>query len=463
MTLARTLVRRWRALRPEPLPAAVMATAREHLLDAIGVGLASSGSAVGAPYLAYAETVATGGKASVFGCTAGASAADAAMINGGLIHSLEYDDTHTGSIVHGSAVLAAAALAAGEAAGATGAAVLGAYARGWEVLVRLGLAAPGGFQARGFQITSVGGALVAALIGAELFGLDEDQSLAAVGIALSQSSGVFEFLTNGSSVKSLHPGWAAHGGLIAAQLARAGLTGPLTAIEGKFGLFATFAGDPNGAGRLSVLLDDFGTLWHLPDAAFKFYPCCHYIHPFVEAAGILADRGVTPETVRRLTCRVPQGAAAIVCEPWELKQAPATPHAARWSLPIVIAARLFEGVVGLGTFEAPISPAVRELAARMAWEPLRDADFPRLFEAELCCELADGSTETVRVNDVYGNRSRPAAKADVRRKFRANAARVLDEAAVAALETAVAELDRAASLAAISDALRPEIRKQRTA
>ncbi len=463
MTISAELVRRWRALRKEELPVPVMAAARQHLLDAIGVGLAAAGSGTGAPYRSYAAAIANGGKASVFGCPTGAAAWDAAMVNGGLIHSLEYDDTHTGSIVHGSATLAAAALAAGEAAGATGAAVLGAYARGWEVLVRIGLAAPGGFQARGFQITSVAGALVAALIGADLFGLDEDQSMAAVGIALSQASGVFEFLTNGSSVKSLHPGWAAHGGLIAAQLARAGMTGPLTAIEGRFGLFATFAGDPGAALRLRGLLDDLGTVWHLPDAAFKFYPCCHYIHPFVEAAGILADRGVTPAGIRRLICRVPAGAASIICEPWTAKQVPATPHAARWSLPIVVAARLVEGSVGLATFETPIAPAARDLATRIVWEPLPDAAFPRRFEAELSCELIDGRTETVRVDDVYGNHSRPAADEDVRRKFRANAAHALDADAVAALETAVAELDRAASLAAVSGALRPEIRKQRTA
>lgn len=455
MTLSRQLVRRWRALRQDPLPANVVAAARLHLLDAIGVGLASAGSEVGAPYLRYAASVAHGGKASVFGCASGALAADAAMINGGLTHSLEYDDTHTGSIVHGSAVLAAAALAAAETARASGAELLGAYARGWEALVRLGMAAPGRFQERGFQITSVGGALVAALIGADLFGLDEDQSVAAIGIALSQASGVFEFLSNGSSVKSLHPGWAAHAGLVAAQLARAGTTGPLTAIEGKFGLFAAFAADRAAAERFSASLDDLGRVWHLLDAAFKFYPCCHYIHPFVEAAGILAERGVKPERVRRLTCRVPQGAAGIVCEPWALKQAPATSHAARWSLPVSVAARLVDGSVGLATFEAPIGEAVLGLAARMGWEPLPDANFPQAFEAELVCELTDGGSETVRVDDVYGNSSRPPAEVDIRRKFRANASRVLAGDAVAWLETAVASLDAAISLDVISQALKP--------
>ena len=148
------------------------------------------------------------------------------MINGGLIHSLEFDDTHTASIAHGSAVLAAGALAVAEAQKASGAALLGAYARGWEVLIRFGLAAPNGFHAKGFMSTSVTGTLAVALLAAQLMRLDEDRTLAAIGIALSQASGVMEFLTNGSSVKSLHPGWAAHGGVVAAMLARAGMTGP---------------------------------------------------------------------------------------------------------------------------------------------------------------------------------------------------------------------------------------------
>ncbi|MGH7209975.1 MAG: MmgE/PrpD family protein, partial [Acetobacteraceae bacterium] len=292
MTLARALVHRIRSLGSGRVPPDVAASARLHLLDAVGVGLAASAGNVGAPYRRFAATLASGGPASVFGARQGAAPADAALVNGGLIHSLEYDDTHTGAIVHGSAVLAPAALAAAEASDTSGANLLATYAIGWEVLVRIGLASPGGFQARGFQVTSVGGSLVAALIGAMLAGLDEDSTVAALGIALSQSSGVFEFLSNGSSVKSLHPGWAAHAGLIAAHLAAAGMTGPETSLDGRYGLFAAFAGDAAAPERLRALLADLGTRWHLREAAYKFHPCCHYIHPFVEAANLLLARGV---------------------------------------------------------------------------------------------------------------------------------------------------------------------------
>ena len=445
MTLAVKVVQAWRAAAKERLPERVAHAARLHLLDAIGVGLAAAGSDVGQPYLRVAAQLAEG-KASVFGRASGAGAADAALVNGGLIHSLEYDDTHTASIVHGSSVVAATTLAVAETTGASGAALLGAYVRGWELLVRMGLAAPGGFQARGFQVTSVGGALAAALVAAELQDLDEPASVAALGISLSQAAGVLEFLSNGSSVKSLHPGWAAHAGVLAAMFARAGMTGPETSFEGSFGLFRQFAGSEGAATAFSAQLESFGKNWHLPDAAFKFYPCCHYLHPFIEAAGVLAERGVRADAAGRILCRVPAGAAPVICEPWSLKQAPQTPHAARWSLPIVVAARIAEGRVGLDTFERPASRAVLELARRIEWEPLAGARFPERFEAEIVC-----GAHHIRIDDVFGNPSRPPGREDVFAKFLGNARRSLSGEAAEALARA---LDAGASAAELGAQLK---------
>ena len=454
MTLARELVRAARVAAQTPLPEDAALAARLHLLDAIGVGLASAGSPIGAAYRGLAAEIVKGGPSTVFGQAGGASAADAALINGGLIHSLEFDDTHTASIAHGSAVLAAGALAVAEARGADGAALIGAYARGWEVLIRFGLAAPNGFHAKGFMSTSVTGTLAVALLAAELMGLDEDRAVAAVGIALSQASGVMEFLTNGSSVKSLHPGWAAHGGVVAAMLARAGMTGPETSLDGKHGLFRQFTGDEAAAGRFRGLLAGIGSEWHLPKAAYKFYPCCHYLHPFIEAAGKLAERGVRAGDVARMVCRVPAGEAAVICEPWEGKQAPETGHAARWSLPIAVAARLVEGKVDLATFESPASGAVRDLARRIAWEPLPGARFPERFEAEIVCERKGAAAETVRIDDVYGNHTRAPGAGPILAKFRANAARSLQAQAIASVERAMDGLTTAPDLGALSRALR---------
>jgi 2-methylcitrate dehydratase PrpD len=301
--------------------------------------------------------------------------------------------------------------------------------------------------------TSVTGTVASALLAAELMGLDEDRSVAAIGIALSQASGVMEFLTNGSSVKSLHPGWAAHGGVVAALFARAGMTGPETSLDGKHGLFRQFTGDESAAGRFRALIGDLGREWHLPKAAYKFYPCCHYLHPFIEAAGKLAERGVRAADVERILCRVPQGEAAVICEPWETKQSPANGHAARWSLPITVATQLVEGKVDLATFETTASDAVRSLARRISWEPLGGARFPERFEAELVCETKRGTSETVRIDDVFGNHTRPPSADAVLAKFRSNAARSLKADAVDTLERVALQLVTARNLGTLSLAL----------
>ena len=437
-----------------PLPEEVSQAARLHFMDALGVGLAAAGSPVGTPYRIFSKGNSDRGPATILGRSHGASAADAALVNGGLMHSLEFDDTHTGSIMHGSSVVAAAALAAGEAAGASGAGVLGAYVRGWEALARFGLAAPGRFHAQGFQATSVAGTLAAALVAAELHGLDEDLSVAALGIALSQSSGVMEFLSNGSSVKSLHSGWAAHGGVLAALLASASMTGPQTSLEGRWGLFRQFAGDDGAAQRMRGLIGSLGEKWHLPEAAFKFFPCCHYLHPFIEAAGILAARGLRAAEVKSIVCEVPAGAAPVICEPWERALAPPTGHAARWSLPVVVAARLVEGKVDLATFERQAAPAVSELARRIRWVPLENARFPERFEAVIRCETVSGASQAVRIDDVDGNHTRPPSAQRVREKFSANAARALAPGAVEALAQAAERLSSAPDLDALTRALR---------
>jgi len=453
MSLSRAIVDCLRGLADSDLPDDVRDVAKLHILDVLGVGLAAAASSVGRPYGVYAGRLAGQGPSTILARSGGFSAADAALVNGGLIHSLEFDDTHTGSIVHGSSVLAATAIAAGEASRASGNAVLGTYLRWYEIFIRIGLAAAGAFQSRGFQLTSVGGTLCAAGIAAELAGCDAETTVMALGIGLSQASGVFEFLSNGSTVKSLHPGWAAHSGITAAMLAQAGLTGPETAIEGRFGLFAVFAGDRSAADRLRESLTSIGRDWHIRDVAFKFHPCCHYLHPFIEAAGTLADHGVRAGTIEAIECRVPEGAAGIICEPWTGKQA-ASGHAMRWSLPAVVAARLADGSVGPATFEQSLSEEARALAVRTSWTPLPEADFPSRFEAEIHCRLQNGETRSVRIEDAYGNRSRPANAAAVEEKFRGNLAAARCEGAVATIMEAVNGLDSAPSLDDLGAALR---------
>lgn len=454
MTAARRIAGFATALHLEAVPAPLVEAAKLHLLDALGVGLAASRVAHSARWIAGARRIGGSGRSTALGDREGLSSTAAALLNGALIHSLEFDDTHVASVVHGSAVAASTALAAAEAAGCDGGRMLAGYLVAWEVMVRLGLSAPGAFQANGFQVTAAGGAIGAAAAAAAIAGLDEDAAVSALGIAGSQASGLMAFLGDGSTVKALHPGWAAHTGVAATALATAGMTGPAGIVEGRFGFLEAFARDPAAAGRLDTLLGDLGTHWHLPDAAFKLFPCCHYIHPFLEALQRLIDDGLSVDNLAELTCEVPAPEAPLICEPWERRQHPASGYDGKWGLAYCLAVLLVDGVLTVDSFDRPPDDRIVAVARRMAWRPMADHRFPQRFEAAIEARLTDGSVRRARVDDVRGTPGRPVPAAEVQAKFEANAGRVFEPAAVAAVRDAVLDLDRDRPVAALSRALR---------
>jgi 2-methylcitrate dehydratase PrpD len=438
----------WRTI---SLPAEVARVARLHFLDALGVGLAASALPESG---GWSKAACSPGSATVFGGGGGRSAALAAMANGAMIHALEYDDTHIASVVHGSSVAAPVALAAAQAAGADGKTLLAGYVLAWEVMIRLGLAAPGAWQANGFQVTSAAGAVGAAAAAALIAGLDEQQALAAVGIAGSQASGLLEFLSDGSSVKALNPGWAAHTGLIAVDLARAGMTGPATVLNGRYGLLSSLARAPEAAERLDGHLATLGTTWHLLDAAFKLYPCCHYIHPFLEALErLMADSGLAAGQLDKAVCHVAPPQAPLICEPWARRQSPLSGYDAKWALAYCLAARLALGPLTVESFARTPDPDVVALARRFEWTAMPNHGFPARFPARLTVTTGDGAVLEANIETVRGAPGRPIGEADVLAKFRANAALALPSARAAALEDAAMAVDTPSGVALMSAAL----------
>ncbi|NNF23270.1 MAG: MmgE/PrpD family protein [Rhodobacteraceae bacterium] len=429
------------------LPGDVAGAAALHFMDAIGVGLAAS---AGTEQGGWQRAVQGPGRAT---CLTGglASPAEAAMLNGALIHSLEYDDTHIGSVIHGSAVALPAALAAAEAAGASGADCLAGYAVAWEVMIRIGLAAPGAFQARGVQATSIAGAIGAAAAAGRIMGLDRAGLVAAIGIAGSQASGLLAFLEDGSSVKALNPGWAAQTGLRAAALSSAGMVGPAGVLESPFGVMKCFAGD---TGSLAEMLDDLGAHWRLPEAAFKLYPVCHYIHPFLEALERLMSEGLEVENLGSLTLHVAQQQAPLICEPWDRRQAPLSGYDGKWGLAYCLALRLVGGAVDIASFKAAPRDEVITVARRMSWVPVENSGFPNVFPARIDVETRDGRRLSAKVDTVRGVPGRPIDAAEIEAKLRANAARALPPGITEKLVSCLAVLAELPDLSAVAELIR---------
>ncbi|MDX6469669.1 MAG: hypothetical protein QOF75_1472, partial [Gaiellaceae bacterium] len=227
------------ALDYDDIPSEVTEAAKLHILDAYGCAVGAYGEGAAAYVRTAAREIAGVGAATVVGEDSGWAPAAAALSNGALVHALDFDDTHTPSISHISAVVVPAALAVAEAHGRTGRDLVTAVVAGSEAVARIGSTVSSEYMKTGFHPSSVCGVFGAALAASRLRGLDAEATTNALGIAGSMASGLFEYLANGSTAKVVNVGWAAHAGVMAAALAAAGGDGPATVLEGRFGVFGT--------------------------------------------------------------------------------------------------------------------------------------------------------------------------------------------------------------------------------
>ena len=304
-------------MRFEAIPAAVLARAKLLILDALGCGLASN--AYGFSDAAVAGGLALGGAGdcAVIGRAVRLPVRDAAMVNGMLIHGLDFDDTHLASIIHATAACLPAALSFGESVGADGRALLVAYAAGMETAIRVGAAAKGGFHHAGFHATGVVAHFSAAVVASRLLELPVAGIAAAQGIAASTAAGVQVFLEDGAWTKRLHPGWAAVAGITAARLAQNGFKAPARPYEGRFGLFDTHL-QHQTAPDLAAELASLGRVWELAESAIKPYPVCHFIHGCADAAIALHDV-IDPAEIVSVEALLPRDTMPIVAEPASAK------------------------------------------------------------------------------------------------------------------------------------------------
>ena len=454
-TAARRLARFVLALSLGDVPAAVTAKATLLTLDTIGNALAAARDDFGRAVLGVAERLGGAPESALLGTAGRVAAANAVLANATLAHGLDFDDTREDAIVHTGCVAVTTALAAGEASGAGGPAVLEALIAAVEVMCRVGLAVPGALHARHFHPTAITGSFAAAAAAARLFKLSEDQLVHAFGICGSQAAGIIEYLTDGSWTKRLHPGWAAHAGVTATLLARAGFTGPDTVLEGGHGLYAAFAGGHDRA-RLDGLLDTLGRAWELEQLTLKPYPCGSIAQPYMDcAARLRAAPGVTAERIATIRCRTSAGPVPRLWEPLGAKHAPPNGYAAKFSLPYLLASIFVRGRAGLAEFTdaAVREPGVLNVARRVTYELDPTIDYPRQFVGDVEVALTDGRTLRERQDRPRGGPDAPLSRAEVEAKFRGNAALALPEPRIERVVRAVHALAGGGTLTELLAAL----------
>ncbi len=447
--------------RYETVPAAVRDDIPGRVLDVLGIAAAALDLDTSQAVVDYVRDAAGAAQATAIGLAERVPAAQAALVNGTLAHSLDYDDTHLPSVLHPSAAVVPAALAAAERSGANGQELIAAVAVGLEVCVRVGMAgddAAAGdslFFARGQHATSICGALGGSAAAAVLFGLGAQGVADAIGVAASMASGIIEANRTGGTVKRIHCGWAAHAAVSAAELVSRGLTGPPSVLEGRFGFFQAFL---DGRYDAAAITEGLGEQWAAPGIFYKPYPANHFTHCVADAAMALRARGVRPDDIEAIHVGVAGPTVRTIGEPLAVKQAPQTGYQAQFSAPYVVAAGLLGGG-GLGlslddfTDELAQDPQRRALMAKVTVgrDARCDEIYPHQFPAVLTVRLTDGEEIVEKVLANRGGPNRPLSPGELTEKFRDNARRRFPDSVVNAVETQVsrlAELDDVRSLVA---------------
>ena len=176
--------------------------------------------------------------------------------------------------------------------------VITAVTIGYDIMLRVGAAIHPAAAQRGFHNTAIAGVFGAAAAAANLLKLDSAQTLHALGLAGSFAGGIREYLDEGAEVKRMHPGKAARDGIICAEFARRGITGPSKVLEGRYGLFNTHV---NGKVREERLLDGLGTRYEIEHVYFKPFPSCRGTHAFIEGIqGLRAAHRFNANDVERV-------------------------------------------------------------------------------------------------------------------------------------------------------------------
>lgn len=428
MTISQQLAAYGRSISWRELPPAVQWRARLCLLDMLGATLAGAATPTASVGAALAARWGNGEAAHLLGRSQRASVPLAALANGMTCHALEMDDGHRYAIgLHNACTTTPAAMALAEEQGAALEELLAALVVGYEVAGRVGSAINPAHRQRGFHSTGTVGVFGAAAAAAYLRDLPVEKFTWALGIAGSASGGIFAFLSDGSTSKHFHAGHAALSGVLAAELAAGGMTGPLAIFEDREGFCRVYGGDVDPA----VITRGLGERFELEHVYFKLHAACGHTFAPIDAALELRTAAGAGAEVEHVLVRT-YGAAAILDE-----RQPRTRAAAKFSIPYCVAAAWLHGDVSEPRFteRSLADPALLALAARVDTmeDPELQADFPRTRAARLEVALRDGRRLDTCVDLPRGMPERPATDDELLAKFRGLAEPVVGVAATTAL------------------------------
>ena len=389
---------------------------KERILDSVGCALAGA-VAEGIP--ALLDSVAAfepEGGATVWGRGVKTGPLMAVLCNGIAAHTVEMDDVHREAKAHAGAVVVPAALSMGELMDASGREVMEAVVCGYEVMLRIGAAiGAAAHRHRGWHATGTCGTFGGGAAAGKLMGFTPRQLCWTLGLAGTQSSGLWAFTADGAGNKKLHAGRAAQSGVLAAMLARSGMSGPAHILNARDGGLFQAMSDGYRIERVSAGL---GTRFLIDEVSTKPYACCRSMHPPINAALLLRRRHrLEPARIRRIEV----GTYGVARKQCAFTARPSNREEARFCLAYGVAVALMDGAASPAQFndDRIRDENLLDLAARVhvSVDEEFDRGYPEVWGCRVEMELTDGTVLTETVSAAKGDPENPFGHGEIVDKF----------------------------------------------
>lgn len=430
-------------------PKLAIETAKEALLDLIGVTLGGAKTDSVSSVTNALERGFADGPALLFGGRRRVDILSAAMVNGTAAHALDFDDCSNTLGGHPSAPVVPALWALAEERGASGMDFLVAFIAGIEVETRIARAVNFHHYEKGWHPTATLGIFGSAAACSHLMGLSADVAARALSIAASSAAGLKANF--GTMTKPFHVGQCARNGLQAALLAEAGLSANDAAMEHPQGFLSVYNGEGNyDAARI---LQDWAAPLDIiePGIAFKRHPCCASTHPAIDVMLMLREKhNLNPDNVASILSWT---------HPRRLRHTnrpdPQNGLDGKFSVQYVLARALYQGMVRTTDFtdQAIFDAPIRAIMDRITAEPHPDAVYESTehFFAEVTVTMRDGRVLTGRVERPVGrDRDHPLPTGALEAKFADCAGAVLSSQVCDQIAGRILEFEKEADISQIS-------------
>ena len=425
-TLSEKLARYEAGLQLNQIPDAIVHAAKLHILDSLGCLLA--GTRLEPGKLAYDLAVRVSGNAdsysaTLIGTNSRVSYLDAVQAMSVAAHCGEMDDIHSGAGTCIGGMVVPALVTMAEKFGSSGGKFLEAAIVGYETAARVGLAIDGpSLFARGWWPSTVCGAFGVVAAGAKFLGWSGEKTANALGIASLHAGGMLTGGNEGATARHLAFGHAAQNGILSLLAAERGFTGPKRAFEDPRGFCLTLCNDPKWEYLKNV------ERFHLPDVAFKPYPCARQLHAGVEALlSLIQQHSIAPKMIEEIELSLPTPNANMVNRP----SIPISRATILGSGQYVMAVTAIRGKMDMDSFEDEFlhSNQVLSLMAKVKVNGSTELDryFPKYWPGKVNVELSDGRRCAHEVIIPKGESGNPMTRDEVEEKFLSLAAPVLGE------------------------------------